>query len=167
MTVGMWKPEEDELLLRLIQQHGRAWLHISKQMNAQRTERAYTENMIRNRYLRIEVFPRTRPSRNRCRVCGMFKRGHTCRPSPPGSAPFVEPASTSEDTGGADPSPHSRPMGTPCSSSCSSNPNAPFSDGVGEHGWNDPLLYVLHEMQQQRAQRKFSSDSDRASPVLE
>mgnify|MGYP006130849221 FL=1 len=66
-----WLPEEDILLLRLIESHGPSW----KVINDSFPSRGISS--IRNRYMRIKTGSRM-AGRNRCQLCGELKLGHTC-----------------------------------------------------------------------------------------
>jgi len=77
-----WSPEEDSLLLEMINTTGKKWKFISEQL--QMYER--TPAMVRNRYLRItrgRWLTEQGQSKNRCGYCHQLKRGHVCpkRPS--------------------------------------------------------------------------------------
>lgn len=78
-----WSPEEDELLLQLIQTSGKRWKLIAEALGKHVgaiTPR--TPAMVRNRYLRIERgrwLTERGMSKNRCGQCGQLKRGHVCQ----------------------------------------------------------------------------------------
>lgn len=68
-----WHPEEDQILLSAINEHGSKWRSIATRLPGR------SQAMCRNRYQRITA--PSKPgvkSRNRCTTCGEFKRGHTC-----------------------------------------------------------------------------------------
>lgn len=74
-----WSPEEDELLLMLIDTSGKRWKFIAEQLG---TANPRTPAMVRNRFLRIErgrQLTEQGLSKNRCGQCGELKRGHVCR----------------------------------------------------------------------------------------
>lgn len=74
-----WSPEEDELLLQLIQASGKRWKLIAEALG---NSNPRTPAMVRNRYLRIErgrMLTEQGKSKNRCGQCGELKRGHVCR----------------------------------------------------------------------------------------
>jgi len=74
-----WSPEEDELLLNLIDTSGKRWKFIAEQLG---NANPRTPAMVRNRYLRIErgrFLTEQGLSKNRCGQCGELKRGHVCR----------------------------------------------------------------------------------------
>lgn len=78
-----WSPEEDELLLQLIETKGKRWKLIAEALgNANQR----TPAMVRNRYLRIErgrYLTSHGMSKNRCGQCGQLKRGHVCQAAKP------------------------------------------------------------------------------------
>jgi len=77
-----WSPEEDELLLELIQISGKRWKHIAEALGAQSPGTPRTPAMVRNRFLRIErgrQLTEQGKSKNRCGQCGQLKRGHVCQ----------------------------------------------------------------------------------------
>ena len=77
-----WSPEEDELLLHLIQVSGKRWKHIAEALGAQTPGTVRTPAMVRNRFLRIERgrwLTENGKSKNRCGQCGQLKRGHVCQ----------------------------------------------------------------------------------------
>lgn len=74
-----WSPEEDELLLQLIESSGKRWKLIAEALG---NANPRTPAMVRNRYLRIERgrwLTERGMSKNRCGQCGELKRGHVCR----------------------------------------------------------------------------------------
>jgi len=74
-----WSPEEDELLLQLIETSGKRWKLIAEALG---NANPRTPAMVRNRYLRIERgrwLTEQGKSKNRCGQCGELKRGHVCR----------------------------------------------------------------------------------------
>ena len=74
-----WSPEEDELLLNLIETSGKRWKFIAEQLG---NANPRTPAMVRNRFLRIErgrFLTEQGLSKNRCGQCGELKRGHVCR----------------------------------------------------------------------------------------
>jgi len=77
-----WSPEEDEMLLELIQISGKRWKHIAEALGAQSPGTPRTPAMVRNRFLRIERgrwLTEQGKSKNRCGQCGQLKRGHVCQ----------------------------------------------------------------------------------------
>jgi len=75
-----WSPEEDALLLRLIETSGKRWKLIAEALGDSNGGR--TPAMVRNRYLRIERgrwLTERGMSKNRCGQCGQLKRGHVCQ----------------------------------------------------------------------------------------
>jgi len=74
-----WSPEEDELLLQLIETSGKRWKLIAEALG---NANPRTPAMVRNRYLRIERgrwLTEQGMSKNRCGQCGQLKRGHVCQ----------------------------------------------------------------------------------------
>ena len=67
-----WTVEEDRLLVHLIDVHGTFWKVIAQSFPSRST------CSIRNRYQRI-VNGSKHIGKNRCRKCGMIRRGHICR----------------------------------------------------------------------------------------
>lgn len=58
-----------------------AWGFIVKALNAikpvlETSKKMYTVSMVRNRYIRLN--PGNKAKKNKCAVCGLKKRGHTC-----------------------------------------------------------------------------------------
>lgn len=81
-----WSPEEDELLLKLIQTSGKRWKLIAEALGNSNeslgNSNPRTPAMVRNRFLRIErgrYLTEKGMSKNRCGQCGELKRGHICR----------------------------------------------------------------------------------------
>jgi len=75
-----WSPEEDALLLKLIETSGKRWKLIAEALGDSAGGR--TPAMVRNRYLRIERgrwLTERGMSKNRCGQCGQLKRGHVCK----------------------------------------------------------------------------------------
>jgi len=90
-----WSPEEDEMLLQLIETSGKRWKLIAEALG---NSNPRTPAMVRNRYLRIERgrwLTEQGMSKNRCGQCGQLKRGHVCQ------APraLVNPADQGTDWG--------------------------------------------------------------------
>ena len=73
---------EDNTLMMLKEKHTHnrrpAWKEITSEMN-QVMGYKYTKAMLRNRDQRMR-FGKISKKRNRCKICGQFKRGHTCYP---------------------------------------------------------------------------------------
>ena len=71
-----WEPEEDQLILHLLQQLGPKWSRIVQQLPGR------TISSVRNRWQRIDKGRKLREagqqSKNRCQQCGQPKRGHVC-----------------------------------------------------------------------------------------
>lgn len=77
-----WSPEEDEMLLQLIEGSGKRWKLIAEALGAANPGNPRTPAMVRNRYLRIERgrwLTEQGMSKNRCGQCGELKRGHVCK----------------------------------------------------------------------------------------
>jgi len=77
-----WSPEEDGLLLDLIQKSGKRWKLIAEALVDHTSGHERTPAMVRNRYLRIErgrELTEQGKSKNRCGQCGQLKRGHVCQ----------------------------------------------------------------------------------------
>lgn len=78
-----WSPEEDQLLLELIQTSGKRWKLIADALGrCAGTGKPRTPAMVRNRFLRIERgrwLTEQGMSKNRCGQCGQLKRGHVCQ----------------------------------------------------------------------------------------
>lgn len=77
-----WSPEEDEMLLELIQVSGKRWKYIAEALGSQSPGTSRTPAMVRNRFLRIERgrwLTEQGKSKNRCGQCGQLKRGHVCQ----------------------------------------------------------------------------------------
>mmetsp|Transcript_50559 Transcript_50559/g.163829 ORF Transcript_50559/g.163829 Transcript_50559/m.163829 type:complete len:423 (-) Transcript_50559:208-1476(-) len=71
-----WAPEEDQVILDMVQQEGPKWSRIVQQLPGR------TVSSVRNRWQRIEKGRKLREagieSKNRCHACGEPKRGHIC-----------------------------------------------------------------------------------------
>ena len=71
-----WDPEEDQLIMQLLQQLGPKWSRIVQQLPGR------TISSVRNRWQRIDKGNKLRAagqeSKNRCQQCGQPKRGHVC-----------------------------------------------------------------------------------------
>jgi len=82
-TMRGWSPEEDQLLLQLIQTSGKRWKIIAEALGKCAGGGApRTPAMVRNRFLRIERgkwLTERGMSKNRCGQCGQLKRGHVCQ----------------------------------------------------------------------------------------
>uniref|UniRef100_A0A6V2SSD8 Uncharacterized protein n=1 Tax=Emiliania huxleyi TaxID=2903 RepID=A0A6V2SSD8_EMIHU len=75
--IDSWTADEDALILRLVEQHGKRWSKIAATLPGR------TDNGVRNRWNRISRAAVQRDaggeqSGYRCRRCGQPKRGHTC-----------------------------------------------------------------------------------------
>lgn len=66
-----WTGDEDDVLLRLIEQYGTTWRVIAERIPSR------TVSSIRNRYQRI-VHGHREKGKNVCRRCGQMRRGHVC-----------------------------------------------------------------------------------------
>uniref|UniRef100_A0A7S2HBT4 Myb-like domain-containing protein n=1 Tax=Haptolina brevifila TaxID=156173 RepID=A0A7S2HBT4_9EUKA len=78
----LWEPEEDDIAQAMVLRLGNAWTKIANALaKAGYTDRSVSS--VRNRYGRIlkaQTFQAEgRGLKNRCHLCGHFKRGHTCR----------------------------------------------------------------------------------------
>lgn len=81
-----WLPAEDAVLLEAVAKYGSAWKQIAAAMKHLGTNR--TTAMCRNRHQRIRApLQPGKEGRNRCKRCGLIKRGHTCT-NPEGEAAF-------------------------------------------------------------------------------
>jgi len=71
-----WDPEEDNVIITLLDQLGPKWSRIVQQLPGR------SVSSVRNRWQRIEKGRKLREagkeSKNRCQRCGMPKRGHVC-----------------------------------------------------------------------------------------
>jgi len=77
-----WSPEEDQMLLQLIDAQGKRWKVIAEALGQANDSNPRTPAMVRNRYLRIERgrwLTEMGKSKNRCGQCGQLKRGHVCQ----------------------------------------------------------------------------------------
>lgn len=72
-----WEPEEDDIIMMLLDQLGPKWSLFVKQLPGR------SVSSVRNRWQRIDKGNKMRAagqeSRNRCQRCGEPKRGHVCR----------------------------------------------------------------------------------------
>lgn len=62
--------DKDEQLVRLVGKHGHQWKFITELLDASST------SATRNRFLRIEKGRRLKKGLQKCRLCGMRRRGH-------------------------------------------------------------------------------------------
>lgn len=71
-----WDPEEDNIIITLLEQIGPKWSRIVQQLPGR------SVSSVRNRWQRIEKGRKLREagheSKNRCQRCGQPKRGHVC-----------------------------------------------------------------------------------------
>ena len=71
-----WDPEEDNIIITLLNQLGPKWSRIVQQLPGR------SVSSVRNRWQRIEKGRKLREagqeSKNRCQRCGQPKRGHVC-----------------------------------------------------------------------------------------
>ena len=71
-----WEPEEDQLIIRLLNELGPKWSKIVEQLPGR------SVSSVRNRWQRIDKGNKLREagkeSKNRCQQCGKPKRGHVC-----------------------------------------------------------------------------------------
>jgi len=71
-----WDPEEDEIIITLLNELGPKWSRIVQQLPGR------SVSSVRNRWQRIEKGRKLREagqeSKNRCQRCGQPKRGHVC-----------------------------------------------------------------------------------------
>ena len=76
-TMRSWDPEEDEVILSMVEQIGNRWAQIVTHLPGR------TVSSVRNRYQRIQkgVQMRERGAvmKNKCHTCGEPKRGHICK----------------------------------------------------------------------------------------
>ena len=84
--VPMWTVEEDLLILREVEAHGKRWSKIAAQLPGR------TDNGVRNRFNRMEKAQELKSTRRadagyRCRRCGQPKRGHICAALTQGAGP--------------------------------------------------------------------------------
>lgn len=73
--MAAWKPDEDQMILKLYATEGRKWAKIASALPGR------TSASVRNRFLRIEKGQQLRSaglSKNRCAACGQYKLGHVC-----------------------------------------------------------------------------------------
>jgi hypothetical protein len=72
-----WEPEEDFLILKLVEEFGTKWAKIQKSF----TNRSVAS--IRNRHFRtkkgIQLIEEGTILKNKCHACGQLKRGHICK----------------------------------------------------------------------------------------
>ena len=75
--------EHDSMLRQLRVSLGPQWSHIARSFNVAFSnidDRVYTQAMLRNRYARMVSGEKHHNScKKRCRNCGKFVRGHSCR----------------------------------------------------------------------------------------
>lgn len=69
----MWSAMEDDILLKSVAEYGTSWKTIVNKFTRREV------SSIRNRYQRIMKADISK-AKNRCKVCGMKKLGHICRP---------------------------------------------------------------------------------------
>ena len=83
IPVPMWTVEEDLLILKLVEQHGKRWSRIAQELTGR------TDNGVRNRWNRMEKAQASKATGSgyRCRRCGQPKRGHICSALTSGGAP--------------------------------------------------------------------------------
>ena len=83
IPVPMWTVEEDLLILKLVEQHGKRWSRIAQELPGR------TDNGVRNRWNRMEKAQASKATGSgyRCRRCGQPKRGHICSALTSGGAP--------------------------------------------------------------------------------
>ena len=84
--VPMWTVEEDLLILKLVETHGKKWSKIAAHLPGR------TDNGVRNRWNRMEKAQTLRTKHGaehgyRCRRCGQPKRGHICAALTSGDQP--------------------------------------------------------------------------------
>ena len=84
--VPMWTVEEDLLILKMVEEHGKRWSKIAAQLPGR------TDNGVRNRFNRMEKAQELKSTRRadagyRCRRCGQPKRGHICAALTQGAGP--------------------------------------------------------------------------------
>ena len=82
----MWTVEEDLLILKMVEEHGKRWSKIAAQLPGR------TDNGVRNRFNRMEKAQELKSTRRadagyRCRRCGQPKRGHICAALTQGAGP--------------------------------------------------------------------------------
>ena len=83
IPVPMWTVEEDLLILKLVEQHGKRWSRIAQELPGR------TDNGVRNRWNRMEKAQASKATGSgyRCRRCGQPKRGHICAALTQGAGP--------------------------------------------------------------------------------
>lgn len=72
----LWSAREDDLLCALAKEYNREWSRVAAEIPGR------SRAMCRNRLMRLEeqLSPQCKITRrNRCSVCYMLKRGHSCR----------------------------------------------------------------------------------------
>ena len=76
-----WDPEEDDICLAILDTSGKTWKQCVKELASFGYSR--TTASVRNRYGRIAKAKREheegKAHKNRCKACGLPKKGHTCR----------------------------------------------------------------------------------------
>lgn len=86
-----WAPEEDQIILDMVQSEGPKWSKIVQMLPGR------TVSSVRNRWQRIEKGRKLREmgveSKNRCHACGEPKRGHVCMAKMRNGGPMVEGSS--------------------------------------------------------------------------
>lgn len=84
----VWDPEEDKVILEMVERIGNKWAEIVKHLPGR------TVSSVRNRYQRIQkgiqMRERGAVMKNKCHSCGQPKRGHICT-----AKARIETASTS------------------------------------------------------------------------
>lgn len=73
LTSRKWEWHEDMHIKKMVEKHGLNWTRILKGLPNDRTLSA-----VRNRWQRM-INQRNLKKRNRCQICGLLKRGHSCR----------------------------------------------------------------------------------------
>ena len=80
-----WEPEEDQLILHLLQQLGPKWSRIVQQLPGR------TISSVRNRWQRIDKGRKLREagqqSKNRCQQCGQWRHERAAERLVPSRAP--------------------------------------------------------------------------------
>ena len=90
--IEFWTAEEDGILRAAIEEYGPSWTKVATYL----PDRSVAS--IRNRYQRMtSTRPRWKTARRtRCKLCGQWRRGHTCTYR---VAPAILPASSSDTEG--------------------------------------------------------------------
>ena len=80
-SMRTWDPEEDDICLAILDTSGKTWKQCVKELASFGYSR--TTASVRNRYGRIAKAKREheegKAHKNRCKACGLPKKGHTCR----------------------------------------------------------------------------------------